>query len=182
MLKKYNYTKKTGRPSKLNQELIDKIYKYHDYCIETSEIPYLERLEIQLDISHETVNEWNKEGSEMSKDTGDDMIQDVMSYGYTEVEAREIIADYIETEYDLKIKFSEEIKKIKRLQKLMLQEKLIKSNSIGAMFLLKTVHGYVETSKQINEGNAVVIQVTKTGYIPQVTDAPKQDKPQVKLN
>ena len=146
-------SKKIGRPSKLNQELIDKIYKYHDYCIETSEIPYLERLEIQLDISQETVSDW------INKDSSNN----------------ELLSD-------LKTMFSEAIKKVKKLQKLMLMEKLVKSNSIGAMFLLKTVHGYVETSKQINEGNAVVIQVTKTGYIPQVTDAPKQDKPQVKPN
>ena len=144
---------KTGRPSKLNQGLIDKIYKYHDYCVERTEIPYLERLEIQLDISHETVSDWIDKNSSKNESLS-----------------------------ELKILFAEAIKKVKRLQRLMLQEKLIKSNSIGAMFLLKTVHGYVETSKQINEGNQVVIQVTKTGYVPEVTDAPKQAKPQPKLN
>ena len=142
-----------GRPSKLKQDLIDKIYKYHDYCIKEGEIHYLERLEIQLDISHETVSDW------IDKDSSKN-----------------------ESLSDLKIRVAEAIKKVKKLQKLMLMEKLVKSNSIGAMFLLKTVHGYVETSKQINEGNQVIIQVTKTGYIPDVVDAPKQVKPQTKLN
>ena len=152
MPKKYNYTTKTGRPTKLNQELIDKIHRYHEHCIKTSEIPYLERLEIQLDISSERVSQWIKTIVESDSDKYGDPVN------------------------VLKIKFSEAIKKVKKLQRLMLQEKLIKYNSIGAMFLLKTVHGFVETSKQINEGNQVIIQVTKTGYIPEVTDAPKQAK------
>ena len=70
------------------------------------------------------------------------------------------------------------------LQKLRLIKVGLKypGKQIFCMFILKTHHGYVETSKQINEGNQVVIQVTKTGYIPDVVDAPKQAKPQSKLN
>lgn len=132
---------KIGRPSKLNQELIDKIHKYHNYCIEASEIPYIERLEIQLDIGHETVSDWINKDSKKN-----------------------------ESLRDLKILFAEAIKKIKKLQKLMLMEKLIKSNSIGAMFLLKTVHGFVETSKTINEHQGGVPVLFKLdmagGYIP----------------
>ena len=100
--------------------------------------------------------------------------------------SRETLNQWIrkDSEY-YKKEMSDAIKKIKELIEQRLQEIVIgerKGFPIGAMFRLKVEFGYVETSKQINEGNQVIIQVTKTGYIPDVVDAPKQAKPQSKLN
>ncbi len=136
-----------GRPTKLNQQLIDKTQEYIKHCIETNEIPYVERLAIQLDISVDSISRWSDKG----KDNQDNSKEDIDN---------ELISS------DLLIKFSGVIKRVKELQRLALQEKLIKSNSIGAMFLLKAKHGYMETSKQINEGSPTTIVVADIGYNP----------------
>lgn len=74
-------------------------------------------------------------------------------------------------------KFGALKKSIMELQKLRLMQAGITGGKgmIMNIFLLKANHGLVETDKHINQGEQVVIQVTKTGYIPDVVDAPKQD-------
>ena len=61
------------------------------------------------------------------------------------------------------------IKRIKQLIEERLQEIVLgerKGHVIGAMFRLKAQHGYMETSKQINEGSPTTIVVADTGYNP----------------
>ena len=143
-------SKKIGRPSKFNEDILIKTeqfyLKYFNMGIEPESIPFLEELHPILKVDKDTVNEWKNEGN-----------------GKEDSEKKE---------------FSVLLKKIKELQKLRLLQVGLKypGKQIYCMFILKTHHNYVETSKQINEGNQVVIQVTKTGYVQEVTDAPKQVK------
>ena len=70
-------------------------------------------------------------------------------------------------------KFSDTIDRLKKLQELMLVQKGIsrKYDPSFARFILAANHGYVETSKTINEGNQpVTIQVDMSGgYVPPKT-------------
>lgn len=97
-----------------------------------------------------------------------------------------VYADKITDYSKLHETFANVIRNIKDLQRNRLNEialGLRKGNVIGAIFLLKVLHSYVETTKSVSEGlQPTQVKVDLTGgYIPTpLTPLPKdigQDKP-----
>jgi len=68
MTKKYNYIKKTGRPTKYIPEIIfPKVEEYITSCgRENTALPTVEGLAISLDVTTETIYQWTKEHLEFS--------------------------------------------------------------------------------------------------------------------
>ena len=125
--------KKVGRPTKYNQEILDKTKAYYlrfkeaEPVIQVTSIvnnkevlneisnpdyykpPYLEELALDLDIDDETIIEWSK----------------------------------------IHPNFSATIKRIKSLQKVrLLNSTMNKNSNVGAIFQLKCNHGMIETEKR----------------------------------
>ena len=150
-----------ARTTLLNDKLIDKTQEYIDDCIAKDSIPYQERLAIILDIDPDSVTNWSTRGKDLTDGTQE------------KEEKSKQVSEWYKNFFGL-------IKRLKSLQRLMLQEKLIKSNSIGAMFLLKTKHGYMETDKRIHEGAPTTIVVADIGYNPTKPLKPATDSPTAK--
>jgi hypothetical protein len=67
MTKKYNYTMKTGRPTKYTPELVEKINEFFSEAVPTNmRIPTVEGLCIKLNITRETAYAWAKENPDFS--------------------------------------------------------------------------------------------------------------------
>lgn len=61
MKKKYNYTKKTGRPTKYNPSFIDMVDEYLATCgREQTKLPTFEGFSLFLDVSLDAMAEWRK--------------------------------------------------------------------------------------------------------------------------
>jgi len=74
--KRYNYTKKTGRPTKYKEEYCEKVYKYLATTgKEQMELPMIEGFALYLDISRSTLYKWKEEHSEFS-----DTLDQIMVY------------------------------------------------------------------------------------------------------
>jgi len=67
MAKKYNYTKKTGRPTLYKPEIIDELNNYLKEAIpENMKIPTVEGIALKLGITKETLYQWAKKYPEFS--------------------------------------------------------------------------------------------------------------------
>lgn len=64
--KKYNYTKKTGRPTKYNKERIQQVSDYQKMSLEISELPTIEGLAGYLNITTDTIWRWTKSHKKFS--------------------------------------------------------------------------------------------------------------------
>jgi len=68
MAKKYNYTKKTGRPTGYSNDIIDKTREYINKCVDEViglnkirvHLPSIEGLAIYLKVNRDTIYEWRK--------------------------------------------------------------------------------------------------------------------------
>jgi hypothetical protein len=50
-----------GRPTKYNEEILQKTKDYFSNCLKSNSIPFIEELSLVLDISRETIYAWCKE-------------------------------------------------------------------------------------------------------------------------
>lgn len=67
MTRKYNYTKKTGRPTKYDPKMIEEINEYLAGATpENMKIPTIEGVALKLGVNKETLYEWAKKYSEFS--------------------------------------------------------------------------------------------------------------------
>ena len=67
MTKKYNYTEKTGRPTKYTPQVIEEINKYLEEAIpQNMKIPTIEGIALRLGITRDTLYEWAKVHKEFS--------------------------------------------------------------------------------------------------------------------
>ncbi len=58
--------KKIGRPTKYNDEILNKAKSYVSHCQDKEKIPYIEELALILDINDDTIVEWTKKHKEFS--------------------------------------------------------------------------------------------------------------------
>lgn len=65
MPKQYNYTMKTGRPSKYDPSLVEEVDKYLD-SLNDDELPMMASLALYLNVSKDTLVEWGKQYSQFS--------------------------------------------------------------------------------------------------------------------
>lgn len=102
---------KGGRPTKYTGEIQQKCEEYYNRFRQLkTKVPFLEELELELDISRDTRVRWEK----------------------------------------LHRRFSDTVYKVKTLQKLRLQQRVVYSakNPYGEVFLLKANHDMMETEKR----------------------------------
>lgn len=118
--KPYEYEIEIGRPSKFNQEAIDKTEKYIEHKIKTKQFATIQELAIKLGVSDDVIADWQKPRAK------DDKIIKRMRKD-----------------------FSGAIKRLKNYQKLHLIVSGLggKATPSVAIFLLKSVHGLKEVSQ-----------------------------------
>ena len=65
MPKQYNYTEKTGRPTKYDPAMVDEVDKYLE-TLNTNELPMMAGLALYLNVNKDTLVEWGKVYPEFS--------------------------------------------------------------------------------------------------------------------